>query len=231
MEKRQLRIFLYQYGAMEFLKNYVEALNGVGACPVVDNDIGTALHCDGLLLPGGGDSDPSFYGQKNTACFAIDIKRDLQELALIARFAAAKKPILGICRGHQLLNIAFGGDLIQDLTAKELHIQKEGQDQFHDTNIAQKSFLAELYGSHAKVCSAHHQGIGRLGRGFSAVQWTKDGTVEAISHAQLPILGVQWHPERQGFSKWQQDAADGAMLFSYFLHLCEQRRCKKESCI
>lgn len=216
-----VRVFLYQYGDAALLDNYVKALTAAGMEGVVSADINDCASCAGLLLPGGYDSDPSLYGQPNIASRNVDWNRDLAELALVRRFAAAKKPILGVCRGHQLLNFAFGGDLIQDIATKENHVEIDDVDQLHPTAIAADSFLAPLYGAGAVVTSAHHQAVGRLGEGFRAVQWTADGVVEAMEHSLLPILGVQWHPERQAFARKRDGAADGARLFVYFKSLCQ----------
>ena len=208
-----ITVFLYRYGELALLDNYVKVLTRVGFSPVIDRDCGKADACSALLLPGGDDSDPALYGQENHACRGIDRRRDEAELFLTRRFAALGKPILGICRGHQLLNIAFGGDLWQDLSTKEAHCRKEGRDQLHDTVILPGSGLAAVYGGSARVTSAHHQGVHHLGRGFRAVQWTEDGVIEGAEHQTLPILGVQWHPERQAFDHRPADASEGAKLF------------------
>lgn len=219
-----VRIFLYRYGDAALLDNYVKALTKAGMCPVVRRDLSEAASCDGLLLPGGYDSDPALYGQENEACRRIDLSRDQAELSLIAQFAAAEKPILGICRGHQLLNIAFGGDLVQDLPTKADHVDAEDQDQLHRTSIAPKSFLAPLYGTGAVVTSAHHQGVGRLAAPLRAVQWAADGVVEGLVHEGLPVFGVQWHPERQAYSRARMGAADGAALFVWFGRLAAMKK-------
>lgn len=217
-----MRVFVYQYGEVSLLNNYIAALTAAGAACVIGTDPAAGAFCEGLLLPGGGDSDPALYGQENTACRNIDLGRDEVELALVRQFAGAGKPILGICRGHQLLNIAFGGDLIQDMKTKNAHMQKEEQDQFHSTVIAADSALFECYGEHMTTCSAHHQAVGRLGEGLRAVQWTEDGAVEALEHTRLPIFGVQWHPERQTGAWRRTDVADGAVLFRWFCTLCQE---------
>ena len=114
-------IFLYRYGAADLLKNYAAALTAAGLRPRIGGDLAAAGGCAGLLLCGGGDSDPALYGQENLFCRNVDLDRDLRELALVRRFAAAGRPILGICRGCQLLNFAFGGDLCQDLPTAARH--------------------------------------------------------------------------------------------------------------
>ena len=215
-----VRIFLYRYGAVALLENYVKALTAAGMEPVVSDTLAPAAGCAGLLLPGGYDSDPALYGQENVACRNIDRDRDEKELALLRRFCGARKPVLGICRGCQLMNFALGGDLIQDLPTKEHHVDLEDKDQLHETEVAPDAFLAALYGRHAVVTSAHHQAVGRLGVGLRAVAWAPDGVVEAIAHVSLPLWGVQWHPERQAFERARLGAADGAKLFGAFCALC-----------
>ena len=100
------------------LENYLAALRAGGMEPVVSMDLSLAKDCDGLLLPGGADVDPIHYGQENTASRKIDPQRDHDELELFAMFRAMNKPILGICRGLQIINIALGGTLIQDLPTR-----------------------------------------------------------------------------------------------------------------
>lgn len=215
-----VRIFLYRYGAVALLENYVKALTAAGMEPVVSDTLAPAAGCAGLLLPGGYDSDPALYGQENVACRNIDRDRDEKELALLHYFCCARKPVLGICRGCQLMNFALGGDLIQDLPTKEHHVDLEDKDQLHETEVAPDAFLAALYGRRAVVTSAHHQAVGRLGVGLRAVAWAPDGVVEAIAHVSLPLWGVQWHPERQAFERARLGAADGAKLFGAFCALC-----------
>ena len=215
-----VRIFLYRYGAVALLENYVQALTAAGMEPVVSDTLAPAAGCAGLLLPGGYDSDPALYGQENVACRNIDRDRDEKELALLHYFCCARKPVLGICRGCQLMNFALGGDLIQDLPTKEHHVDLEDKDQLHETEVAPDAFLAALYGRRAVVTSAHHQAVGRLGVGLRAVAWAPDGVVEAIAHVSLPLWGVQWHPERQAFERARLGAADGAKLFGAFCALC-----------
>lgn len=217
------RIFIYQYGEAALLKNYVAALTAAGAECVIRAAIEESCDCDGLLLPGGGDSDPKLYGQENLACREIDLDRDEKELALVKRFCVAGKPILGICRGHQLLNIAFGGDLIQDMETAALHTQCNGAYRHHETTIAADSMLHTLYGGEMIANSAHHQAVGKLGEGLRAVQWTEDGAIEALEHRELPIFGVQWHPERQTGAWRRENMADGAALFSWFTALCIEK--------
>ena len=218
-----VRVFVYRYGALALLENYLKALPAAGILPVVSHRIDESDGCAGLLLPGGYDSDPELYGQENTASRNIDRDRDLKELELVRRFCGAEKPILGICRGHQLLNFAFGGDLIQDIPERARHVEAGDEDQLHEIQIAPESFLAPLYGARAVVTSAHHQAVGRMGTGLRAAAHTADGVIEALEHASLPVLGVQFHPERQAFGRQRDGAADGAKIFAYFRKLCEER--------
>ena len=101
---------IYGYGVREKLANYASALEGCGAECVFSLDVEEALDCQGLLLPGGGDIDPARYGQPSDGSEAPDLQRDAAELELVSRFLAWGRPILGICRGIQLLNVALGGD-------------------------------------------------------------------------------------------------------------------------
>lgn len=148
--------------------------------------------CDFLLLPGGGDLEPQRYGQENTASYGLEPERDRVELELIDRFVALRRPIFGVCRGMQVINVFFGGTLIQDIQG---HRAVDGSDRYHRVKSS-ASPLRDLCGESCIVNSAHHQAVDQIGTGLEAVQWTADGTIEALCHRSLPIWGVQWHPER-----------------------------------
>lgn len=190
--------------------NYEEALLRAGAAPC-----GQAERAWGLLLPGGGDLHPRYYGGRWEDCREVDEVRDREELALAAAFLSAGKPVLGICRGIQVLNVVLGGDLRQHVAG---HGQIRGADGYHETRAA--GFLRTLYGPRFTVNTAHHQALGRLGRGLRAVQWTADGVVEAVEHDTLPLWGVQWHPERLREGTRYQDTVDGGQLFRWFIAQC-----------
>ena len=148
---------------------------------------------DGLILCGGGDPEPALFGEENNGSYGISEERDAQDLWLIHQFLRIQKPILGICRGHQLLIVAFGGSLIQHLPTVNEHMGLGG-DLWHDIHI--HGFLRPLYGRKMTVNSCHHQGLARMGRGLSPIAHTPDGVVEAIAHERLPVYGLQFHPER-----------------------------------
>lgn len=187
---------------------YISALQELGAQAVVAEGNPNAEEFDGLMLCGGGDPDPALFGQKNKGSYGIDPVRDRQELACIHSFLKAQKPILGICRGMQLLNVAFGGSLHQHLQTARIHLAP-GEEVFHP--LQTEGFMKKLYGRRCIVNSSHHQGVDRLGRGLIAVARSEDGLVEALLHQRLPVLGVQFHPERM---------EEGKKLLELFLHSC-----------
>lgn len=196
-------------------ENYEEALKLLGADVTVCDHALDPGSFDGLLLPGGGDLDPALYGQETRGSNAPDSELDRLQLDALAAFVRAKKPVFGICRGLQVINVFFGGTLFQDLP--QGYHQQIGRDQAHETIAAPGSFLAALYGRRFSVNSAHHQAIDALGEGLQAVQRTADGVIEAICHAQLPIWAVQWHPERMCLRHYRADCVDGEKLLSWFL--------------
>ena len=159
------------------------------------------------------------YGQENTASDGIDDSRDADEIALAKCFFAAGKPVFGICRGHQVLNVAFGGDLIQDVPDPQHHMAaKETGDAIH-TVRAQHDLMREFYGEEFPVNSAHHQAAGKLGAGLIPLCVSDDGINEGFIHENGKVIGVQFHPERIGFAHRRPDAVNGEKLFRYFLSL------------
>lgn len=196
-------------GGMDRYLNYRRAVEAAGGRAVFSAAPEGAESFDGLLLPGGGDLEPWRYGQRNTASSGLEPERDAAELLLLERFTAAGKPVLGICRGLQTINVFFGGTLVQDLPG---HGAVDGADRLHPVRTAD-SFLRRICGEEAVVNSAHHQAADRLGQGLGAVQWAPDGVVEALEHRTLPVWGVQWHPERLPDEL-------GRRLFEAFLERC-----------
>lgn len=176
---------------------------------------------DGLLLCGGGDVDPMRYGEENCGSKNIVPQRDENEFAVAKAFIQAKKPILGICRGMQILNIVFGGSLYQHIATAEAH--SAPVDAVHAVTAVEKSYLSQIYGTHFSVNSAHHQAVDRLGEGLRVTLLSdSDGVVEAFEHESLPIYGVQWHPERMCLSQKREDTVDGLHVLQHFVDLCKK---------
>lgn len=201
---------IFIFGAEARYVNYKRAVEAAGGRVRFSALPEQAKICDALLLPGGGDLEPWRYGQFNTASRGLEPDRDAAEFALLDYFSVVKKPVLGICRGLQTINVYFGGALRQDIPG---HSAADGIDRIHTVRTA-PSFLSGLCGDSCVVNSAHHQAAERLGHGLFAVQWAPDGVVEAVCHQSLPVWGVQWHPERLG----PNTPGDG--VFRAFLSLC-----------
>lgn len=180
---------------------------------------------DGLLLPGGCDVNPARYGKDRIPQETVDDDLDALQFEVLDRFLAAGRPVFGICRGHQLLNVAFGGTLIQHLPCAENHMSfPTGEDNTHSTHIEQGSFLYRIYGAECAVNSTHHQGVECPGKGLRAVMYSEDGVIEALEHESLPVWSVQWHPERMCFSHKRNDTVDGSLVFRFFLDHCQKRK-------
>ncbi len=200
--------------------NYLDAVIRSGACA----EAGTVFDPDeyhGLLLPGGCDVNPARYGKSPIPEEKTDDSLDAVQFDALARFLEAGKPVLGICRGHQLLNVAFGGTLIQHLPGAEKHQSlAAGGDNVHMVQIEENTFLYRIYGTSCRTNSSHHQGIDSPGKGLIVAARSEDGVVEAVEHESLPVWGVQFHPERMCFSHKREDTADGSGIFRFFLEQC-----------
>jgi putative glutamine amidotransferase len=197
-------------------QRYVQTLTNAGALPwmiplITDEETLRGIYesLDGVFLPGGADIDPVSYGTTpHPACDKTDRDRDRVELTLAKWALADDKPVLGVCRGMQLINVALGGSLYQDLASqfpngiKHDYFPFGGQNHArdylaHEVRIADGSRLARLFGAGpAKVNSMHHQGVRTLGAGLVATAHAPDGLVEAVEGAGPNYLfAVQWHPE------------------------------------
>ena len=202
--------------------NYINAVAGCGGIPFASYLPEVNTDFDGLILCGGVDIHPHYYHQEIDGTGEIDEARDAAEFALAKAFIEAGKPVLGICRGLQLLNVYFGGTLIQDLDNANEHTSKADYDLIHPVHAAEGSVVHSLYGSSFVVNSSHHQAIGVLGKGLTVTMTAESPRViEGIAHETLPVLAVQWHPERMCFEKERSDTVNGAALIQYFVDLCK----------
>ncbi|HEX8903957.1 MAG TPA: gamma-glutamyl-gamma-aminobutyrate hydrolase family protein [Longimicrobiaceae bacterium] len=219
-------------------QRYFHACTAVGAIPwmvpLLNDDLETlrAIYdrLDGIFLPGGVDMDPASYGcDRHDLCGRTDPPRDEVEL-MLARWAMEDgKPVFGVCRGMQVVNVAAGGSLVQDCDAlfpgsiKHDYFPGAGwaRDHLaHPVRIAEGSRLHEAFGAtEVPVNSMHHQGICELGEGLVATAWAQDGLVEALEAAREDhfLVGVQWHPEML------VDTHDGTRrLFEAFIEAANQ---------
>ncbi len=216
----------------ELADRYVQAVTQAGGIavllPRVDPEQASLLvpHLDGLIVSGGRDIPPKFYGAQphpTTNTDAAMEERVAFELALVKAMIEAGKPVLGICHGCQLLNVAFGGTLLQDIPSQHpspLPHRLEGAPWFveHEVAIAEGSLLWQwLQSPRIVVKSGHHQAIDQLGVGLRVTAQSPDGIVEAIEAADgRLVVGVQWHPEAQ------LEADHAQKLFAAFLQACRR---------
>lgn len=191
-------------------RGIVEVIADLGALPFILPDAEGAEEAaaayasmlDALILPGGLDTDPTFFGEEPRWDLGeTNAARDVFELAVLRAFIAAGKPVLGICRGMQLINIAQGGAVYQDLLREcpEAFIQHQqkaaGDVPTHHVRIEAGSLLARAVGERAYVNSRHHQAVSRVAAGLRVTARADDGVIEALESEDGLLFGVQWHPE------------------------------------
>lgn len=179
--------------------DYALGVIAAGGLPVYlpsDADAGHyAARLDGLLLSGGTDIEPSRYGAQPVAeVFTPEPDRDAFEMSLLDNAADAGLPVLGICRGIQVLNVHSGGTLNQHVPEHACFNQPPAET-VHEVRFTDGSLMASLYGASRKVNSLHHQTLASVGAGYTVTGLSEDGTVEAIESSERRWLGVQWHPE------------------------------------
>ena len=206
---------------------YEDAVRAAGGDPVSRYCSEVDLSFDGLLLTGGGDIEPCRYGQETTRSVAIRPERDQAELALCRAYLEAGKPILGICRGHQIINVALGGTMIQDLGEflNRFHRRSRGSDLYkaHTIWAEEGSALRSLYGEQFSVNSSHHQAVDRLGNGLIVTARSETGIVESLELPGKPVLGVQFHPERMTGEHLRPDCVDGVCVFRWLIDRCREQ--------
>jgi len=241
--------FDYEKGAQLMSETYLAALREAGALPLilplgggeeaVEGAIAAwAERCDGLLLSGGPDIDPARYGEPTlTSCGALSPLRDEMELPLAKRMVALDKPVLGICRGIQTLNVSLGGTLVQDiptLFTRDIALQHaqnaprwhathpvtftgEGRlfTMFREAGLLNAKQMTEEF--EIMVNTLHHQCLARLGEGLKVVAYAPDGVPEAVEHATARCtVGVQWHPEEM-----TSHHEHARRLFAWFVAQCK----------
>ena len=200
---------------------YIEAISKSGATPYMlclslKSVADYAKDMDGLLITGGEDINPKLYSQDDVKSHRLSDEYDNFEIELIKAFHKLNKPIFGICRGLQIINVAFKGTLYQDidkdyqdLKRRHLHNYHKGK-LSHRVKIAEDSFLDHIY--HKKemmVNSYHHQAVKDLGEGLKVSAYSDDGLIEAFEAEK--IIAVQWHPEK--IFEYQKE------LFTYFINM------------
>ncbi len=218
-------------------ETYVGAIRTAGGLPIIlpiaDDDSEVVTDClaavDGLVFTGGGDVAPAYYGQSpDERCHEPDRERDLFEIQLARAALARRTPVLGICRGLQVLNVAAGGTLYQDIGCRPgtslLHAAR-GEDRrklVHAVRVMPGTRLHAIMGvAESRVTSTHHQFVKDLAPGFRVTaECLEDGIVEGLEQPDRPFLvAVQWHPERM-----YQDHAEHLALFRALVAAAEQAR-------
>ena len=184
---------IFILGEKNILKNYYDSFTRYGFEVTISNDVSTSKNFDILCLAGGGDLLPTFYGKANVFSFNVDPQRDIAEFCLLNDFIIKNKPIIGICRGLQVINVFFNGTLIQNVLG---HSQINNRDSTHEVFCLKNSIYFENFYPKLIVNSAHHQAIEILGDNLVVDMVSNDGIIEAIHHKTLPIIAYQFHPER-----------------------------------
>jgi putative glutamine amidotransferase len=225
-EKPRIGITTSPRRGEEYYVPYRKAVEAAGAEPVELPPGTTALpELDGLLLPGGWDVDPSFYGEpKDEKVGPIDRELDETELRLFGQARSADIPVLGICRGQQVINVALGGTLVQHL--EDHDVRRFGRNHLaHTIEVDPSSELGQAAGEHKiRVNSLHHQAIRELAPGLHQTARGEDGTVEAIESDDGLIVAVQCHPEELAADlPWARN------LFARFVARAKSRHTTKRS--
>lgn len=196
-----------------YLADYARAIVDAGGLPLhlpLDVEPGRFIeHLDGLILTGGADVDPARYGAENEASEFQTIRDDI-EFELLDAALGADLPVLGICRGLQVLNVHAGGTLHQDVPT-HARFDIDPAERVHSATIEPGSLLGAIYGDDVMINSLHHQTVDVVGSGLRVVARGDDGSVEALEMDRRAVIAVQWHPEMlnevEPIFTWLVDAA------------------------
>lgn len=217
-------------GKITINQDYLDSVTRAGGVPVLlplveDENAQAALlkRLDGLLLSGGPDVDPAIYGEEVLPCCGeINAKRDKVEISLLRKALKIGLPVLGICRGIQVMNVALGGTLYQDIATQLPGAIKHPcydtpKDKIHEVTALEDSWVHRVSGlKRFSVNSRHHQGIKKLGKGLVATAYSSDGLIEAVDDPEERfVTGVQWHPESLS-NRYKEAQA----LFDAFVEAC-----------
>lgn len=195
---------------------YGEALVRAGGLPAAfsgGDPASLAREFSGLLLTGGGDVEPARYGGARLPTDTVDVDRDREEFALLDAFLRQGRPVFGICRGVQLLNVYFGGTLCQQVPG-------HADGARHTVHAVPGSRIEALCGAAFETNSWHHQAADALAPGLRCTASSPDGLAEALEHEAFPVFGVQWHPERMLPGLCADVDTDHQCLFDDFIKEC-----------
>lgn len=210
----------------------VDAVTTAGADPIIipigDKTAAKkyASIIDGLVLAGGQDVSPLFYGEEPTPKLGQTLEtRDTFEIEITKEILKLQKPIFAICRGMQVVNVALGGTLYQDISYLDKNVIKHWQETHpkyisHSVNVEEDSILYKVLGEKTTINSLHHQAIKELGRNLKASAFSPDGLIEAIEStlSSQYLLGLQWHPE----ILLQNNHQESKILFKHFVDECKK---------
>lgn len=221
-ENAPLNDFIYRVNS-----NYLSALSVAGAVPVMagETDFEALMErADGILFTGGEDVDPRIFGEEKVSdTVNVVSARDSLELKMFAAAKEKKIPMIGICRGIQLINVALGGSLWQDIPSQCPESVAHSAGAKHTVTTEENSVFRSLFGAEFSTNSYHHQSIKVPGEGLRVTARAADGIIEAVEHESLPLWATQWHPERMCADFRSSDLPPQEPFFEFFVRQCAER--------
>lgn len=206
------KVLIFPNYKTQTCEDYIKACLKVGLRPTVSDSITDAALYDALIVPGGIDVDPGLYGEENTASIDTDEQFDRIELSVIDAFVKAGKPVMGICRGCQLLNVYFGGTLCQNIEGH--NIENNGT---HKAFVSDEELPIVHFNKVLDINSTHHQCIKKAGKDLEIFVRSAEGIPEGFVHKTKPVFGVQWHPEKM--LENDETASSGLWVYRLFAKL------------